>query len=179
MDQKKELYEIRLIEIKPEKLLNHTAHRKLFHWALKKIFLFRFASFLLIADLCIPLLFMCVDIYFKIPIKIAIRHIPLSILPASLLLFIHTISPKISYAIGFRASKRKYGESYNISLMEDGIHLHAKKYVLIPWKKHRIIEGKYGIAIISFYRIIALIMKDDFLPEQYEQIRRWCSLQRE
>lgn len=53
---------------------------------------------------------------------------------------------------------------------EDGIHISGKKDTLIAWKKHEVIEGKYGIAVISFRKIHFLILKDAFSPEQYEQI---------
>lgn len=176
MEQKNEILEISLTDIKPEKLLNYVPCQELFQWAFKKIFLFRFASFLLIADFCILLLSTCADIYFKAPISIIIQRILLLILLACLLLFIHTLSPKISYKISFKINKSRYEDNYTVILRKDGLHRHAQKNVLVPWEKHRIVEGKYGIAILSFYRIIALIPKDDFPPEGYEQIRRWCSL---
>lgn len=176
MEQKNEILEISLTDIKPEKLLNHVGYQKLFLWTLKRMFSFRLVCFLPIPVLCIPLPFLGADIYFKVPIKILIHHILWLVPPATLLLFLHTLYPQICYRIHFKLSRRKYGDSYTAVCREDGIHLHAKKDLLIEWKNHRVMEGDYGIAIVSFFQMIVLIPKDDFPPEGYEQIRRWCSL---
>lgn len=95
------------------------------------------------------------------------------LIPIVLFIYFILFLPYASYCIYIKQLIKEYGESYVISFMNTGIWVNDK---FIPWKKGLInIKTNYGVARISLFKIMYLVVIAGFTDEEQKQIFDWMN----
>ncbi len=90
------------------------------------------------------------------------------------IIYLYIFLPYIKFLISRKKTVKAFGKTYDILLNKTGIKINC---CFIPWpEKHRVLECKYGIVIISFNKILAILSKNCFSDEEFHILKKWIGI---
>lgn len=144
------------------------AYRPLYMWAIRRLPTVKFLytiSLVAFAYMIIQLLTI------SAPVGFLLKE---SLLLGLFVIYMFILLPNIKFYLDRENIKKTYGKVYEIVLDESGLKTGSH---FITWiGKHRILECKYGIVIISYHKILAVLTKSSFTNTEYTMLKVWSGI---
>lgn len=149
-------------------LYDDNTYKPLYMWAIRRLPTVKFLytiSLIAFAYMVVQLLTISAQVGFLLKE---------SILLGLFIIYMFALLPNIKFYLDRKNIKKTYGKVYEIVLDESGLKTGDH---FITWMgKHRILECKYGIAIISYNKILAVLTKNNFTDTEYSILKAWARI---
>lgn len=97
-----------------------------------------------------------------------------SFLLLMVIIYLHVVIPYIKFFVSRKKTIKTFGRTYDMILNKTGLRIN---HTFIDWQgKYRVLECKYGIVIISFHKILAVISRNSLSEEEFSILRKWAGL---